>query len=111
VPAAIAGHLPDEEAAIVPATEQVPTPARGELVQQARPGCNPKGSAADQRLDQAFLVGAGFTVAAAILPAVLISPRDSREPSKAARSGEAADADDAAVPAVAGIALQPTWRS
>ena len=50
--------------------------------------------------DQAFLVGAGFAVAGAILAAVLISSRDSHEHSKAARSGEAADA--AAVPVAAG---------
>jgi hypothetical protein len=35
--------------------------------------------------DRAFLVGAGFAVAGAILAAVLISSRDSREHSKAAR--------------------------
>ena len=51
--------------------------------------------------DRAFLVGAGFAVAGAILAAVLISSRDSREHSKAARSGEAAGADAAAVPAAA----------
>ena len=51
--------------------------------------------------DLAFLVGAGFAVAGAILAAVLISSRDSREHSKAARSGQAASADAAAVPAAA----------
>ena len=40
--------------------------------------------------DQAFLVGAGFAVAGAILAAVLISSRDSHEHSKAARIDEAA---------------------
>jgi hypothetical protein len=49
--------------------------------------------------DLAFLGGAGFAVAGAILAAVLISSRDSRENSKAARSGETAGA--AAVPAAA----------
>ena len=52
--------------------------------------------------DRAFLVGAGFAVAGAILAAVLISSRDSHEHSKAARIGEAAGADAAAVPVVAG---------
>ena len=42
--------------------------------------------------DQAFLVGAGFAVAGAILAAVLISSRDSHEHSKAASIDEAADA-------------------
>ena len=51
--------------------------------------------------DLAFLVGAGFAVTGAILAAVLISSRDSREHSKAARSGEAASAGAAAVPAAA----------
>jgi len=51
--------------------------------------------------DLAFLVGAGFAVAGAILAAVLISSRDSHEHSKAARSGEAAGADAAAVPVAA----------
>jgi hypothetical protein len=48
--------------------------------------------------DLAFLVGAGFAVAGAILAAVLISSRDSREQSKAARSGEAAAVPVAADP-------------
>ena len=52
--------------------------------------------------DRAFLVGAGFAVAGAILAAVLISSRDSHEHSKAARIGEAAGADAAAVPVGAG---------
>jgi hypothetical protein len=50
--------------------------------------------------DQAFLVGAGFAVAGAILAAVLISSRDSHEHSKAASIDKAADA--AAVPVAAG---------
>ena len=49
--------------------------------------------------DLAFLVGAGFALGAAILAAVLISSRDSREQSNAARTGKAADADVATVPA------------
>ena len=52
--------------------------------------------------DRAFLVGAGLAVAGAILAAVLISSRDSHEHSKAARTGEAAGADAAAVPVAAG---------
>jgi EmrB/QacA subfamily drug resistance transporter len=47
--------------------------------------------------DRAFLVGAGFAVAGAILAAVLISSRDSREHSRAARSEEGM-----AAPVVAG---------
>jgi EmrB/QacA subfamily drug resistance transporter len=47
--------------------------------------------------DRAFLVGAGFAIVGAILAAVLISSRDSREHSMAARSG-----DPAAMPVPAG---------
>jgi EmrB/QacA subfamily drug resistance transporter len=42
--------------------------------------------------DRAFLVGAGFAVAGAILAALLISSKDSREHAAAARSGEPAPA-------------------
>ncbi|HUE27017.1 MAG TPA: MFS transporter [Solirubrobacteraceae bacterium] len=42
--------------------------------------------------ERAFLVGAGFAIAGAILAAVLISSRDSRAQSQAARSGEPAAA-------------------
>jgi hypothetical protein len=52
--------------------------------------------------EQAFLIGAGFAVAGAILAAVLISSRDSHEHSQAARTAEAASADAAAVPVAAG---------
>ncbi len=52
--------------------------------------------------DRAFLVGAGLAVAGAILAAVLISSRDSHDHSKAARIGETAGDDAAAVPAAAG---------
>jgi hypothetical protein len=38
--------------------------------------------------DRAFLVGAGFALAGAILALVLISSRDSREHSVAARTGD-----------------------
>jgi EmrB/QacA subfamily drug resistance transporter len=38
--------------------------------------------------DRAFLVGAGFAIAGAMLAAVLISSRDSREQAQAARRGE-----------------------
>jgi sugar phosphate permease len=38
--------------------------------------------------DRAFLVGAGFAIVGAILTAVLISSRDSREHAEAARRGE-----------------------
>jgi len=40
--------------------------------------------------DRAFLVGAGFALAGAILTMILISSRDSREQAEAARRGEAA---------------------
>jgi EmrB/QacA subfamily drug resistance transporter len=40
--------------------------------------------------DSAFLVGAGFALAGAILTMLLISSRDSREQAEAARSGQAA---------------------
>jgi hypothetical protein len=39
---------------------------------------------------RAFLVGAGFALLGALLTTVLISSRDSREHSEAARAGEAA---------------------
>lgn len=73
-----------------------------------RPGLSPVAGvhspavALTKGFDQAFLVGAGFAVAGAILAAVLISSRDSHEHSKAARSGEAAGIDAAAVPVAAG---------
>jgi hypothetical protein len=38
--------------------------------------------------DRAFLIGAGFAIAGAILTSVLISSHDSREHSAAARRGE-----------------------
>ncbi len=41
--------------------------------------------------DRAFLVGAGFAIAGAILTAILISSRDSREQAAAARRGELDD--------------------
>jgi EmrB/QacA subfamily drug resistance transporter len=46
--------------------------------------------------DRAFLVGAGFAVAGAILAAVLISSRDSREHAQAAQGGDATAAPVAA---------------
>jgi sugar phosphate permease len=42
--------------------------------------------------DRAFLVGAGFALIGAVLTIVLISSRDSREHSRAARSEESAAA-------------------
>ena len=57
-------------------------------------------------VDLAFLVGAGFAVAGAILAAVLISSRDSHQHSKPARNSKAeaaaAGADAPAVPVTAG---------
>ena len=54
--------------------------------------------------DRAFLVGAGFAIVGAILAVVLISSRDSRDHSEAARNSEAAvgPADTASVPVGAG---------
>jgi predicted MFS family arabinose efflux permease len=46
--------------------------------------------------DRAFLVGAGFAVGGAILAALLIASRDSREHSRAARAGQRAPAPAAA---------------
>jgi EmrB/QacA subfamily drug resistance transporter len=46
--------------------------------------------------DRAFLVGAGFAIAGALLAAVLISTRDSRGHAEAARSGDPAIASAAA---------------
>ncbi|MGH3194137.1 MAG: MFS transporter, partial [Streptosporangiaceae bacterium] len=64
-------------------------------------GVRSSAAALTKGFDLAFLAGAGFAFAGAILAAVLISSRDSRESAKAARSGEAAGADAAAVPAAA----------
>jgi predicted MFS family arabinose efflux permease len=49
--------------------------------------------------DRAFLVGAGFAIAGAILAAVLISSRDSRDH---ARAAQAEGADAAVAPVIAG---------
>ncbi|MDQ6817661.1 MAG: MFS transporter, partial [Actinomycetota bacterium] len=46
--------------------------------------------------DRAFLVGAGFAIAGAVLAAVLISSRDSRGHAEAARRGDPAVAPAAA---------------
>ncbi len=53
--------------------------------------------------DRAFLYGAGFAVAGAILAALLISSHDSHQHSQAARTGDPA-ADRAAVPIASGAA-------
>ncbi len=57
-----------------------------------------------QGFDRAFLVGAGFAIAGAILATVLISSRDSREHAQAARTEAAAAA---AAAAAANPASQP----
>jgi predicted MFS family arabinose efflux permease len=51
--------------------------------------------------DRAFLVGAGFAIAGAILTAVLISSRDSREHAEAARGEAASSASQETKPAPA----------
>jgi EmrB/QacA subfamily drug resistance transporter len=51
-------------------------------------GARPDASALTEGFQTAFLVGAGFAVTGAILAAVLISSRDSREQVAAAHSGE-----------------------
>jgi EmrB/QacA subfamily drug resistance transporter len=55
-----------------------------------RSGVHNASVALTKGFDQAFLVGAGFAVAGAILAAVLISSRDSREHALAARTGDTA---------------------
>ncbi len=67
-------------------------------------GVHSTADALTKGFDRAFLVGAGFAIAGAILAAVLISSRDSHEHSKAARNGEPAiaDAEAASIPAAAG---------
>jgi EmrB/QacA subfamily drug resistance transporter len=55
-------------------------------------GVHSAGVALTKGFDRAFLVGAGFAIAGAILAAVLISSRDSRQQSEAARRGDAAPA-------------------
>jgi hypothetical protein len=49
-----------------------------------------------QGFQDAFLVGAGFAFAGAILAVLLISSRDAREHAEAARRGEASAAPAAA---------------
>ncbi|HEV7493743.1 MFS transporter [Baekduia sp.] len=51
-------------------------------------GARPDAAALTEGFQTAFLVGAGFAVTGAILAAVLISSRDSREQVEAARSGQ-----------------------
>jgi EmrB/QacA subfamily drug resistance transporter len=55
--------------------------------------------------DRAFLVGAGFAIAGAILAMVMISSRDSREHSNAARRGDGAAVP--ASPALSASGLEP----
>ena len=50
----------------------------------------PTASALTEGFQDAFLVGAGFAFAGAILAATLISSRDAREHAEAARRGDAA---------------------
>ena len=90
----MAEHFPDEEATIVPAMERVLTQSEENWFSKHGRAATPKGQLLTKGFDQAFLV------------AVLISSRDSREHSKAARSGEATGADAAAVPAAASLGLQ-----
>jgi EmrB/QacA subfamily drug resistance transporter len=60
-------------------------------------GVHDSATALTKGFDRAFLVGAGFAVAGAILAAVLISSRDSREQARAAQAG-----DGAVAPVIAG---------
>jgi sugar phosphate permease len=53
-------------------------------------GVHSASAALTKGFDQAFTVGAGFAILGAILAMVLISSRDSREHSEAARAGAAA---------------------
>ena len=55
-----------------------------------RPTASAAGSALTEGFQDAFLVGAGFAFAGAILAATLISSRDAREHAEAARRGDAA---------------------
>jgi hypothetical protein len=51
-------------------------------------GAHSSSVALTKGFDRAFLVGAGFAVAGAILATILISSRDSREQAAVARRGE-----------------------
>jgi len=62
-------------------------------------GVHSASTALTQGFDRAFLVGAGFAIAGAILATVMISSRDSREHAQAARNERAAAAAVAANPA------------
>jgi EmrB/QacA subfamily drug resistance transporter len=55
-------------------------------------GGHDAGAALTKGFQVAFLVGAGFALAGALLAAILISTRDSREQARAARAGEPAPA-------------------
>jgi EmrB/QacA subfamily drug resistance transporter len=73
------------------------TIANSQTQSQFHSGIHNASVALTKGFDRAFLVGAGFAIAGAILAALLISTRDSRDHSRAARSEDAA-----AVPAAAG---------
>ena len=70
-----------------------------------RSGVHNASVALTKGFDQAFLVGAGFAIVGAILAAVLISSRDSREHAEVARSEGAA-----AVPVAAGYRSDAGFR-
>jgi EmrB/QacA subfamily drug resistance transporter len=62
-------------------------------------GVHSASTALTQGFDRAFLVGAGFAIAGAVLATVMISSRDSREHAQAARNEHAAAVAVAANPA------------
>ncbi len=72
------------------------TIANSQTQSQFHSGVHNTSVALTNGFDRAFLVGAGFALAGAILTALLISSRDSREHSNAARSEGAAAAPVAA---------------
>jgi MFS family permease len=105
--AAVTGIRPDQAglaSGLVNTTQQVGgalglailvAVANSTTTSQFSDGVRDRAIALTEGFQDAFLVGAGFALAGAILAATLISSRDSREHAEAARRGEA----PAAIPA------------
>jgi sugar phosphate permease len=99
--AAVTGTRPDEAglaSGLINTTQQVggalglailAAMANGRTDHVIASGVRNPAVALTEGFQEAFLVGAGFAILAALLAAVMISSRDSREHAAAARRGEA----------------------